>query len=111
MQENNMTEEYSKGRKIEMFSDARIAFEKEIRDNHPKLAMKILIASKEQGVPDTEFDEGVAVGTVAAEFNIIMEGIYSRDQIEFLYEQLWHRLRSSAAPITDIVLPPGSSMQ
>ena len=106
-----MSKEYSKGREIVMFSDARIAFEKEIRDNHPKLAMKILIASKEQGVPDNEFDEGIAVGTVAAEFNIAMEGLYAPEQIEFMYDQLWHKLRDSDSPIGDLILPPGSSLQ
>ena len=94
-----------------MFSDARIAFEKEIRDNHPKLAMKILIASKEQGVPEDQFDQGVAIGTVAAEFNIAMEGYYEPEQIEFMYNELWHKLRSSDAPIGDLVLAPGERLQ
>ena len=106
-----MTEEYSKGRRVAMFSEARIAFEKEIRDNHPKLAMKILIASKEQGVPDNEFDQGIAVGTVAAEFNIAMEGYYAPEQIEFMYNELWHKLRDSTSPIGDIILPPGTTLQ
>jgi hypothetical protein len=108
-----VSKEYNKGREVVMFSNARIAFEKEIRDNHPKLAMKILIAQKEAGyVPgQDEFDEGLAIGTVAAEFNIIMEGDYSREQIEFQYNNLWQKLRGSAAPIADIILPPGSTLQ
>lgn len=106
-----MTEEYSKGREIVMFSDARIAFEKELRDNHPKLAMKILIASKEAGNRPDEFDTGIAVGVVAAEFNIGMEGLYAPEQIEFMYDQLWHKLRASDSPIGDLILPPGSTLQ
>jgi len=108
-----MTEEYNHGRRIVMFSEARIAFEKEIRDNHPKLAMKILIATKEAGILNdpNEFDEGIAVGIVAAEFNIGMHGLYLPEQIEHMYDQLWQKLRASAAPITDIILPPGSRMQ
>ena len=106
-----MTEEYSKGRRVVMFSDARIAFEKEIRDNHPKLAMKILVASKELGMADNEMNQGTAVGIVAAEFNIAMHGDYLPEQIEFMYDQLWQKLRSSIAPITDIILPPGSTLQ
>lgn len=106
-----MTKEYSKGREIVMFSEARIAFEKEIRDNHPKLAMKILIASKEAGNSPDEMDQGIAVGTVAAEFNIGMEGFYSQEQFEYLYDQLWQKLRGSIEPIADIILPPGSTLQ
>ena len=106
-----MTKEYSKGREMVMFSEARIAFEKEIRDNHPKLAMKILIASKEAGNNSGEIDQGIAVGTVAAEFNIAMEGLYAPEQIEFMYDQLWHKLRDSDSPIGDLILPPGASLQ
>ncbi len=107
-----MSEEYSKGRRVVMFSDARIAFEKEIRDNHPKLAMKILLASKESGVfEDDEMDGGIAIGTVAAEFNIAMEGWYEPEQIEFMYSELWHKLRASDSPIGDLVLPAGDLLQ
>jgi hypothetical protein len=106
-----MTEEYSKGRRIVMFSDARIAFEKEIRDNHPKLAMKILIASKEAGSDSGEFDQGIAVGIAAAEFNIAMHGYYTPEQIEFLYNELWHKLRDSNSPIGNLILPPGETLQ
>lgn len=105
-----MSKEYSKGREIVMFSEARIAFEKEIRDNHPKLAMKILIASKEQGIPDNEFDQGIAVGTVAAEFNIAMEGFYSYEQIEHMYDKLFHKLRDSTSPLVGMCLPPGVTL-
>ncbi len=103
-------EQYSKGRRVVMFSDARIAFEKEIRDNHPKLAMKILVASKESG-SDDEMDQGIAIGTVAAEFNIAMDGYYIAEQIEFLYSELWHKLRSSDSPIGDLILPAGDLLQ
>ena len=105
-----MTEEYSKGRKIVMFSEARIAFEKEIRDNHPKLAMKILIASKEAGNRPDEFDPGLAVGVVAAEFNIGMDGYYDPSQIEFMYDKLWHKLRDSTSPLVGLSLPPGVTL-
>ena len=94
---------------LEMFSDARIAFEREIREHHPKIAMKIILASAEI---DSFRDEGVNVGTVAAEFNIAMHGDYSREQIEDMYTTLFHKLREvrresiihvpSAVP-----LPPG----
>ena len=106
-----MSKEYSKGREIVMFSAARIAFEKEIRDNHPKLAMKILIATKEAGNSPDEFDQGIAVGTVAAEFNIAMDGYYAPEQIEFMYNELWHKLRDSNSPIGDLILPPGERLQ
>lgn len=106
-----MTKEYFRGRRVVMFSEARIAFEKEIRDNHPKLAMKILVASKELGMADNEMNQGIAVGIVAAEFNIAMHGNYLPKQIEFMYDQLWQKLRSSVAPISDIILPQGSTLQ
>ncbi len=106
-----MTEEYSKGRRVAMFSDARIAFEKEIRDNHPKLAMKIIIAISEAGDSLDGPDQGIPIGVVAAEFNIAMEGLYTLEQIEFMYNELWHKLRDSDSPIGDLVLPPGSRLQ
>ena len=106
-----MTEKYSKGRRIVMFSEARIAFEKEIRDNHPKLAMKILVASKEAGNKPNEFDQGIAVGTVAAEFNIGMDGFYAPEQIEFMYDKLYHKLRDSTTPLIGLCLPPGATLQ
>ena len=106
-----MTEEHSKGRRVVMFSEARIAFEKEIRDNHPKLAMKILVASKELGMADNEMNQGIAVGTVAAEFNIVMDGYYEPSQIEFMYNQLWHKLRASDSPIGNLIRPDGSTLQ
>lgn len=68
-----MSKEYSKGREVIMFSDARIAFEREVRENHPKLAMKIIVAFKEAGDSTDQVYQGIAVGTVAAEFNIGME--------------------------------------
>ncbi len=103
-------DQYSKGRKVILFSDARVAFEKEIRENHPKLAMKILIATKEAEGGD-QVDQGIAIGVVAAEFNIAMEGWYEPDQIEFMYSELWHKLRDSDAPIGDLVLPAGDLLQ
>ncbi len=95
-----------------MFSEARVAFEKEIRDNHPKLAMKILIASKESGVfEDDEMDGGIAIGTVAAEFNIAMEGWYGPEQIELMYDKLYRKLRDSTSPLTGLLLPVGETLQ
>jgi hypothetical protein len=75
---------------LEMYSDARIAFEQEIRKHHPKIAMKIILASAEA---ESFRDEGLNIGTVAAEFNIAMEGLYAREQIEDMYTTLFHKLR------------------
>jgi hypothetical protein len=92
---------------IDMFSEARIAFEQECRQ-HPKIAMKIILEANEVGY----LDEGIAVGIVAAEFNIVMDGVYSRDQMEDMYTMLFHRLREHrkesiiyTPPST--LLPPG----
>jgi hypothetical protein len=84
-----------KGPLLVMFSDARIAFEREIRDHHPKIAMQIILTSREQGVPPGEVDQGIAIGAAAAYFNIIMEGMYSQEQIEDMYQHLFHKLRDS----------------
>jgi len=94
---------------LEMFSDARIAFEKEVRENHPKLAMKMILANAESG---TKADEGINIGVAAAEFNIVMDGAYSRDQIEAMYNTLFHKLREKSketiiATPSKVLLPPG----
>jgi len=84
-----------RGPVLQMFSEARIAFEKEIRDHHPKIAMQILIASKEAGIKPGMVDEGIAVGCTAAYFNIMLDGMYSPEQIEFMYDELFHKLVKS----------------
>jgi hypothetical protein len=92
-----------------MYSEARIAFEKEIRDNHPKIAMKIILAAHETA---NFADEGLNIGTVAAEFNIVMDGVYSREQIEDMYNTLFHKLRDTRKESiihvpSKTLLPPG----
>lgn len=95
--------------KLNMFSAARLAFEKEIRTHHPKIAMKIILANQEASEVS---DEGINIGTVAAEFNIVMEGLYGREQIEAMYTTLFHKLREVrkigviAVP-SKVLLPPG----
>ncbi len=93
---------YSKGRRVVMFSDARIALEKEVRENHPKLAMKILVASKESD-SDDEMAQGITIGIIAAEFSIVMDGMYSFEQIEHLYDMLYARLVASRSSISDVI--------
>lgn len=95
--------------KLEMFSEARIAFEKEIRTNHPKIAMKMILANAELG---EVADEGTNIGVAAAEFNIVMDGAYSRDQIEAMYNTLFHKLREKSKESiihvpSKVLLPPG----
>ncbi len=94
--------QYSKGRRVVMFSDARVALEKEVRDNHPKLAMKILIASKESD-SDDDMAQGITIGIIAAEFNMAMDGLYSFEQIEHLYDLLYAKLVSSRSSISDVI--------
>ena len=103
--------------KFEMYSDARIAFETEIRKHHPEIGIKIYLAHTAEEetldlVKSGIFDEGIVIGVVAAEFNIIMDGIYSREQIENMYTILFHKLRDSRKEsiITgskELILPPG----
>ena len=99
------------GPKLEMYSEARIAFERELRDNHPLTMIKILLASSETG---DEIDEGIVIGCVAAEFGIIMDGMYSKDQIEHLYDMLFHKLRERRGEVilpkeAKIIVPPGTT--
>ena len=88
-----------KGPKFDMFSDARIAFEQEVRNHHPKIMMQAILAGKESGLPIGETDQGIVIGCAAAKFNIIMDGAYSPEQIEDLYDLLFHRLRDSRKEI------------
>lgn len=80
----------SKKMAIEMYSDARIAFQRELK-HHPLLESKVLLTCMENG----ELSEGLVIGTVAAEFNIVMDGVYSREQLEDLYDHLFHKMRDS----------------
>ena len=88
-----------KGPVLHMFSEARQAFEREVREHHPDVAMQILIATKEAGLRPGHFDEGIAVGCAAAKFNIMMDGMYAPEQIEFMYDELFHKLRDSRREI------------
>lgn len=97
-------------KQIIMFSEARLAFEREIRENHPKIAMKVLLANSQSG---TVNDEGINMGVVAAEFTIVMNGSYSPDQMETMYTHLYHRLVEKRKETiiqvkSQVPLPPGT---
>ena len=71
-------------------SEAHIEFNRELSNHHPMLMSKI--AREIIGVTETDI-ESVIIGTVAAEFNIIMDGLYSKEQLDRMYDILIHKLK------------------
>ena len=71
---------------IEMWSEAKIALGREL-NNHPKILEEIEAADVD--------DYPNLLATVAAHFNIIMEGYYAPLQLDILADKLYHKLVAS----------------
>lgn len=100
---SNVTPIRSRMPTLVYFSEGRIAFQREVHEHHPAIAIKAALALAESNIDiDTPDGQGILVGVVAAEFNIVMEGWYSPDQIELLYTTLFHKLRDKRK---EIILP------
>lgn len=70
--------------KIQMFSNAQMAMNREILQ-HPLL--------REQLLEDTSRDEGMRIGIIAAFVGIVMDGAYSQSDLERLYGIITWKLR------------------
>lgn len=68
---------------IEMWNEAKIALSREL-NNHPKILEEIEAAESE--------DYPNLLATVAAHFNVIVEGYYSPMQLDILADKLYHKL-------------------
>ena len=85
-----------------MFSEARIAFIEELSTYHKDLMDKIIdiaVESNEFDPKTGQIDEGLTIGTVAAEFGIIMDGLFSPDEMDRVYTVLIHKLREKRKEI------------
>jgi len=71
---------------IEMWSEAKIALSREL-NNHPKILEEVEAAEAD--------DYPNLLATVAAHFNIAMEGYYSHLQLDILADKLYHKLVAS----------------
>lgn len=76
---------------IKMFSEAKVALMKEVRDHWPELG-KQLIEQESKEWPDQ-------LGTIAAYCNILMDGMYSPGQLEDLTDKLVWKLREKRGAI------------
>lgn len=78
--------------KVEMFSEHRIAFMQEV-NKHPKLVRKLAAVILEDGggVPD----EGLILGVVAAEFMVKIDGTFSPEKMDEMYEMFTFKLREA----------------
>lgn len=74
-------------------------FQRELRKYHPDIVLNIAkeiinrIGEPQDTKEGMDDKEAIILGTVAAKFNIILDGYYSKEQFADLYSKLTSRLQ------------------
>lgn len=72
---------------LDYFDEAKIALGRELH-HHPEILQKIMDAEAQDSYPEL-------LGVIAAHFNIIMDGLYSQDDLNKLAHKLVFKLRAT----------------
>jgi hypothetical protein len=70
---------------IVMFSEAKIALMKEVRDNWPELGVELVNQESKEWSDQ--------LGTIAAYCNVLVDGMYTGDELETLTDKLFWKLK------------------
>lgn len=89
----------SKGPVFDYFPESRIQLGRELH-HHPEVMQQI----QEAGVGD---DYPQLLGVVAAHFNVLMDGMYTQDDLNILAEKLVFKLRAKRAGLK-VTMPVGN---
>jgi len=79
--------------KFEMFSEGRIALQREV-NKHP-----ILVALIQQAAAEGNGEWGDQIGEIAAFCGIAMDGMYTHSELEYLYPELYFKLKEARTVI------------
>jgi len=76
---------------FDLYSEAKIQFLKEL-SKHSQIVWKV-VEALDLDVDTGNYEEAELVGIVAAHFNIAMDGVYSRHDLDYLYDMLVEKMR------------------